>query len=192
MRFPYFEELDTDFHPKSRTAEYVRGYGWIKDGDRTRVKKPHYHFIWPKDGKNESKWGRAKDILSGKGPDIHVTIGAEKMDYMKLRQRRSTWARHVNLDDRHHDHRKTLQIPWASTAARRAGLRYDFYERAYRKPDRYMMTDARWYTGDSSKGVPFPKSFRDVVGQWHHHNPNALRRPDENWDHLPAGFPPFF
>jgi hypothetical protein len=159
---------------RDRPAEFFKGYGWLQDERRKRVRKPHYHFIWPKDGQNGSKWSRAKDILTGKGPDIHVTVSANKMDYMHHRHRKETWGNHLNIDDRRHEPLATLQAPWANRFRRDPNFRYDFLTRTYRRPDRHMMTDAIWKEGVSRKQCPFPRAFRDSNGDWWDHDPYAL------------------
>ncbi|KAF2747377.1 hypothetical protein M011DRAFT_384850, partial [Sporormia fimetaria CBS 119925] len=139
--------------------------GWNKNGRRTRVKKPHYHWIWPKDGKNGSKWGRWKDLCNGSGPDIHITASKNKMDYMQNRQRKAIWANHIDLDDRHHDYFGILDSPWGKKGGRAAqGLKYDFYTRKYRTPDRHMWSDAIWRQGKKAK-LP-ERARRDMAGTW--------------------------
>jgi hypothetical protein len=149
------------------------------------VKKPYYHFIWPKDGQNGSKWGRAKDIFTGKGPDIHVTVSANKMDYMANRQRKCTWGNHLNLDDRLHDEEGLLQSPWPRLAGRGkragAGLRYDFETRTYRRTYSRMKTDAFWNEGISRKEYPFPAAWRNIEGEWLHQNPDAMANFFQVW-----------
>lgn len=180
MEIPHFQPV---IHPyRDRPAQYIPGYGWHKNGRRKRVKKPHYHFIWPKDGRNGTKWGRTKDILTGKGPDIHVTVSANKMDYMANRQRKDTWGNHLDLDDRHHDHLGTLQAPWARRLRRDPDFKYDFQTRTYRRPYHHMMTDAIWREGASQKGCPYPRAYRDVYGNWQTDRPRG-------WDPI---FDPYF
>lgn len=166
-----------------RPGEYREGVGWIQDAHKRRVKKPHYHFIWPKDGKNGSKMGRLRDIATGRGPDMHVTISADKMDYMANRQNRSRWARHTNLDDRGPDGILSYELPWVRPHRRhRPDLRYDFGTRTYRRADHSMMTDARWYDVPR-KQFPYPRAWRDIYGDWTKHDPWAV--------HKEAGLMPF-
>lgn len=173
MDLPFFTQYE-GLPRKNRPAEYVRGYGWIQEGQRGRLrKKPHYCFIWPKDGRNGGKLGRMKDIATGKGPDIHVTVSAEKGDYMANRQRKASWARHINLDDRYDDRDSRLKNPWTKHP-QRSGTRYDFLQRKYRRPDENMMTDAIWHPGVSSKQFPYPACWRDIRGEWFQHDPHAF------------------
>lgn len=167
--------FEKDFPWRSRPAEYYRGKGWEQDGFRRRgVKKPYYHFIWPKDGKNGSKWGRMKDILTGKGPDIHVTVSADKEDYMHHRQRRPRWARHADLEDRGPDCSLRYDLPWVRPFRRYAGKRYDFRTRQYRRPDTHMWSDAIWEgrqgTRDHIYGLPH--AIRDMNGEWWERGPH--------------------
>jgi hypothetical protein len=175
MAIPIFVPNLMGIPSMNRPAEFTREEGWFQHGQRTRVKKPYYHFIWPKDGRNGSKWGRAKDILTGKGPDIHVTVSKDRMDYMHNRQCKSTWARHLPLDDRRHDYKGTLKSPWGRLSGSRRGVAYDFLTRTYRRPDWKMMTDARWREGPEGRKDPMPVEFRDYVGNWWQHDPHGLQ-----------------
>ncbi|KAF2241600.1 hypothetical protein BU26DRAFT_174215 [Trematosphaeria pertusa] len=164
--------LDTPHPWRQRPAEYVYGgafqhNGWFQNGLPRTVKKPKYHFIWPKDGRNGSKWGRMKDILRGTGPDIHVTISADKRDYMHNRQRRARWAKHTALDDRGPDGALKYRLPWVESGllgGRDSRKKYDHWTRQYRKPHWWMCTDAI-YQG-SNDGV-FPDAVRDMRGNWY-------------------------
>ncbi|KAF2733091.1 hypothetical protein EJ04DRAFT_295073 [Polyplosphaeria fusca] len=185
--FPDFSDFsdseESEFYPKisgflptshawrPRPAEFERGFGWYQDGYKRRVKKPYYHFIWPKDGRNGSKWGRLKDIMTGKGPDIHVTIGAGKNDHMFHRQRRDTWAGHMNLDDRGPDCSLSA-APWTRKSRDyAANTAYDYKTRKYRRRYDGMWTDAYWPEGNAKlDGYKYPYGFRDVDGnrwQWY-------------------------
>ena len=95
-----------------RLAEHVPGHGWYQGGERLRRVKPHYTFIWPKDGKRGSKMGRWKDIFANEGPDIHVAISADKRDTLYNRQRRAQWSRWTELDDREPDGALENRPPW--------------------------------------------------------------------------------
>ena len=164
-------------HPwRSKPAEYYPSghdeYGqflpgmWLKNGlpHHVGVHKKHYHFIWPKDGKNGSKWGRFKDIMSGKGPDIHVTVGAKKMDYMHHRPRKPRWGLHDDLDGRGPDCHIRSPFPWVNKDRELGDKCYDFYTREFRRPYHGMWTDVHRH----SKGGfhPWPKAVRDNFGDW--------------------------
>jgi hypothetical protein len=160
-------------HPcRSRPAEYKKSgsdaFGWYpgcwhKDGELHNVHrhKKHYHFIWPKDGKNGTKWGRLKDIFSGEGPNIHVTVGAQKMDYMHHRQRRPIWGRHEDLDGRGQD--CEIDNFWKDPTVEK-DLCYDFRTRKFRRPYNGMWTDARWQVKPGIRD--WPKAYRDNSGEW--------------------------
>ncbi|KAF2280306.1 uncharacterized protein EI97DRAFT_118323 [Westerdykella ornata] len=187
MKKPDFPNYTwTEFPNRERPAEYFRGNsqipsGWFQNGNRVRVKKKYYHFIWPRDGRNGSKWGRFKDIMTGQGPDIHVTVSAHPNDKMHNRQRREVWANHTNLDDRFQDYMGgTLKVPWAK---RDEDERYDFLTRKYRKADPWMMTDAIWKDDWPTKKAPFPFAFRTINGEWLEHRPPARYDIwDDIWD----------
>jgi hypothetical protein len=122
--------------------------------------KKHYHWIWPKDGKNGSKWGRIKDIASGKGPDIHVTISANRMDYMHNRQRRSRWANWMELNDQGPDGMLNKSMRWVGDQ-RDPNRRYDYWRRQYGQPNFNTTTDA-YYQGPFRK--QWPNIIRDMNG----------------------------
>ncbi|KAF2645086.1 hypothetical protein P280DRAFT_514539 [Massarina eburnea CBS 473.64] len=140
--------------------------GWIQDGEVRRVKKPHYHWIWPKDGRQGSKLGRVKELLQGKGPDMHIAISADKMDYMHNRQRRAKWGNHLNIDGNQGP--ETLSAPWwvgsGIVGGRDNRLKYDYWTSKYVKPYEGMWTDAIWQ-GPNRK-TPWPEQYRDVYGYW--------------------------
>ncbi|ORY14803.1 hypothetical protein BCR34DRAFT_466807, partial [Clohesyomyces aquaticus] len=152
---------------RRRPTEYQKGQGWVQGGHKRRdVKKPYYHFIWPKDGKNGRTWGRWKDVLQGKGPDIHVTISANKNDYMYDRQRKSRWAGHTNLDDRDPDFTLGYQFPWTRKARPSDAYKaYDFQTRKYTRPYKRMWTDVVWQD-DPNDHFQYPSAFKDVYGRW--------------------------
>ncbi|KAF2473205.1 uncharacterized protein BDR25DRAFT_218203 [Lindgomyces ingoldianus] len=172
MDGPYYERT---CHPwRRRPAEYLTGVGWIQGGHKRRKLKPYYHFVWPRDGKNGSTWGRWKDILKGQGPDIHVTISADKKDYMFNRQTKERWAGHTNLDDRGPDGALKYEPPWTRSARPGNNCRaYDFRTRKYCRPYDHMWTDALWQ--DEPNGhFPYPHALRNVYGEWIQHKQNAF------------------
>ncbi|KAF2262606.1 hypothetical protein CC78DRAFT_312588 [Lojkania enalia] len=163
-------------HPwRHRPAEYGGPrVGWVHGGHHRRVKTKYKHFIWPKD-KPGGKRNRFMDILKGEGPDIHVTISADKNDYMFNRQRKARWSRHTNLDDRGPDAALKYQPPWIE-GRRGTDMRYDFKTRRYRRPYRTMWTDALW--GDEpTKDFQYPYAWRDIEGQWYQWHKGAVQFP---------------
>ena len=158
---PLFEPVN--FPWRRQVPEYSEGIGWWQDGHRRHNVKTHKHFIWPKDGKNGNTWGRWKDILHGTGPDIHIAISADKMDYMWNRQTRSRWSRHTNLDNRGPDTTLKYEFPWASR--RGSSKCYDFRTRRYRRPHHGMWTDALW-PEEPNNNVVYPYALRDIMGEW--------------------------
>ncbi|KAF2788480.1 hypothetical protein K505DRAFT_201995, partial [Melanomma pulvis-pyrius CBS 109.77] len=159
--FPFFTYVN--YPLRHRPAEYVEGEGWYQGGHRLRRVKPYKHLIWPRDGKRGSTWGRMKDIIQGKGPDIHVALSADKTDYMWNRPRRARWSRHTNLDDRGPDAALKYEFPWAR---REDTMKcYDFRTRKYCRPNRYMWTDAVWPDEPNDEFV-YPYAMRDIRGEW--------------------------
>ncbi|PSN66979.1 hypothetical protein BS50DRAFT_379721 [Corynespora cassiicola Philippines] len=156
---PMFHPVDIPF--RRSPAEYIPGLGWYQDGRRRRNVKPHYAFVWPKDGKNGSTWGRLKDIMTGKGPDIHLAISPDKEDLVYHRPRRARWARHTNLEPII-DH---ALRPRKGIREKRAGRVYDFRTRRYVHPYPGMWTDAIWQR-EPNGHFEYPEAFRRWDGQW--------------------------
>lgn len=156
-------------------AEFC-GYnrGWYQDGRRLRNVKTSKAFIWPKDGRNGSAWGRFKDILNDKGPDIYVNFNADKQGYLQNRPTRAQWAGHTHLDYNPTDSVllgfKNL-TPWTSNGmlgGRMPGLRYDFRTREYGVPSRRTWTDAVWQPEPRKNDRnPYPEALRDIGGNWY-------------------------
>jgi hypothetical protein len=147
---------------------------WIQDGRILRDVKASKAFVWPKDGKNSTTWGRLKDILKNQGPDIYLTMNADKHDYMQNRPLRGRWAGHSNLDgldvDRPYPMGSEKYAPWTMKGilgGRMPGLAYDFRTRKYEVPHRFMWTDALWQPDPrKNKHNLYPEAFRDIYGQW--------------------------
>ncbi|CAO2647753.1 Nn.00g086750.m01.CDS01 [Neocucurbitaria sp. VM-36] len=174
--FPRFVPSEDGW--RHRPAEYVCDprvgpRGWYQDGRKLRHVKASKAFIWPKDGKNGSTWGRIKDIFQNTGPDIYVAFGANKADCVLNRPPRAQWSRHTNLDDRNlrfeFDPRKFS--PWTRNSAlggRMPGLSYDFRTRKYRTPNSRMWTDAIWQQEPyrNRKWNSYPEALRTHDGTW--------------------------
>ncbi|KAF2019584.1 hypothetical protein BU24DRAFT_336094, partial [Aaosphaeria arxii CBS 175.79] len=126
-------------------------------------------LIWPRDG-NRSKMSRLRDILRGEGPDMHVTIGAEKDDYMHIRQRKSQWARHRNLDNSAPDYSLKTNLPGTKINPCEA---YDFRTRKYVHLHRDMWTDALRMP-DPRETYGYPYALRDIYGEWKQLDPHWL------------------
>lgn len=165
-----------------RPKEYSREHrAWIQNGKKYRNIKSSKAFIWPKDGRNGSKWGRMKDVLQNQGPDIHVAISADKMDYMRNRQHKSRWSEWTCLDDRHEDFSMDSErfAPWTHNGAlggRAPGVSYDFRTRKYGKANKATWTDVKWQPEPNAQHV-YPEALRSFHGKWHqdlHYTP--LRR----------------
>ena len=146
---------------------YVLDDGWQRGKKRHRGHKPSYFFIWPKDGKRGTRWGRCKDILSGEGPDIHLAIsGNGKLDYSNVPSR-SRWSRWSELDPwaQYEDY----SLPAAPWARRNPCDRYDFRKRRFCDPDYRTWTDVRWPPG-ANHHDHLPNAFRTLENEWVHLN----------------------
>lgn len=171
----------------AKIKEYSRDRrAWIQDGKKSPGIKSHKAFVWPRDGRNGSKWGRMKDILQDKGPDIHIAISADRMDYMKNRQHKSCWAEWTCLDNRDRDvsMSSVKYAPWTHNRAlggRAPGLSYDFRTRKYGKANPQTWTDVRWQPEPNNIHV-FPEALRSFYGDWYQ---------DDNSIPLIKSCPPF-
>ncbi|KAL6705732.1 hypothetical protein ACN47E_006369 [Coniothyrium glycines] len=194
-----------DFPHRSAPAQYIREpgieRGWYQDGRRLRQVQASKAFIWPKDGRNGSTWGRMKDVLSGKGPDVFIAFGATKGDCVANRPSRAQWSGHTNLDDRAlakgFNHQKSAQWTVKGPGGRAPGLCYDFRTRKHGPRNPYMWTDAIWqqepYTNKAWN--MFPHAIRNESGQWFQdwqYMPQFLGGPVSNefgvgwpWHHFP-------
>lgn len=194
---------------RHRPAKYVHNpnagsRGWYQDGRRLRHVKASKAFIWPRDGKNTSTWGRMKDIFQNKGPDIYVAFGANKKDCVSNRPTRAQWSKHTNLDDGGLNFEFNSQkfAPWTTNSGlggRMPGLSYDFRTRKYGTRNGWMWTDAIWQQEPyrNRKWNPYPEAVRLRDGTWWQDSqylPQHLDGPVDNelghglpWVHLPGG-----
>ncbi|KAH7077988.1 hypothetical protein BKA63DRAFT_375747, partial [Paraphoma chrysanthemicola] len=165
---------ETDQEHRHRAAEYdPKQKGWFQDGRRLRNVKPTKAFVWPKDGRNGTTWGRFKDIVKDRGPDIYLTANAEKHDYMYNRPTRAQWSKHTNLDDRgllSATFSSSKHAPWTRIGllgGRIPGQSYDFRTRQFGTPNRYTWTDAVWQPESrKNKYNQYPEAIRDIYGRW--------------------------
>jgi hypothetical protein len=161
---------------RHKVAEYFRQdgihRGWYQDGRKLHNVKASKAFIWPKDGKRGSTWGRVKDVLQNRGPDIFVAFGARPTDCVSNRPTRSEWSRHSNLDDRGQTSRfnskKFAPFARAGLGSRSQGVGYDFRTRKYTRPTWNMWTDAIWQQEPykNSKYNNWPEALRTWDGRW--------------------------
>ncbi|KAK3203277.1 hypothetical protein GRF29_112g746355 [Pseudopithomyces chartarum] len=163
-----------------QTSKY-RKPTWFQDGVRKRPKdgKPFYHLVWPKD-KKMNMFGRLKDIIQGKGPDIHLAYSARKKDYATNRPLHGRWSGWEHLDRRMRPGPKMwagqyeLEGPFwvnnTSLGGRHPAMFYNFATRKYEPYHHKMWTDAIWQ-GPYEKIMP--DQYRTVRGTW---------RQDRNWN----------
>jgi hypothetical protein len=168
-RYPHVY-LRTDQEHRHRPAEYCPlQRGWFQDGRRLRHVKASKAFVWPKDGREGTSWGRFKEVLKNRGPDIYLTLNADKHDYMHNRPTKAEWSRHENIDGRGISSACWI-APWTKRgmlAGRLGGQSYDFRTRKYGVPNRWTWTDAIWQPDSQrNKNCPYPEAVRDIYGRW--------------------------
>jgi hypothetical protein len=173
---PTFFPAEDDW--RHRTARYVRSdpeglpRGWYQDGRKLRTVKASKAFIWPKDGKRGSTWGRMKDVLQNKGPDIFVAFGARPTDCVSNRPPRAQWSGHTNLDDTgmtfSFNSRKFSPFARTGLGSRSHHVAYDFRTRKHTRLNQDMWTDAVWQQEPykNRKWNSYPEAVRRWDGQW--------------------------
>lgn len=120
-------------------------------------------FIWPKDGKRTSTAGRWADILTGRGPDIHVAKHRGYLDGHNLgwdAPRRSQWSRWANLDPFLMRNATREPMPWAR---RGDTTKYDFRTRRWGRCHDGMWSDVVWPAGARTRDQT-PVAFNAVDG----------------------------
>jgi hypothetical protein len=169
----------------------------MQDGRKLRNVKATNALVWPKDGRRSTTWGRFKDILQNKGPDMYLTINADKHDYMHNRPTRARWAGHTNIDDRALENSWTFNsrkyAPWVGKtmlSGRRSDLNYDFRTRKYQVENAFTWTDATWHPEPrknkrnlNSYPYLYPEAVRDIYGEWYqnyNYMPQELGGPTDN------------
>ncbi|QDS75329.1 hypothetical protein FKW77_001899 [Venturia effusa] len=128
-------------------------------------------FVWPRDGKRNTTFGRIKDVFGDKGPDIFVMKNG-------ARPLKTSWTnrRFTALDDPdawlRDDTRRPM--PWAKRGADEA---YDFRTRKYGDTNRYTWTDALWMQPTGRKNEHqskqnYPLAYKCSHGRWYQMYPN--------------------
>jgi hypothetical protein len=137
----------------SYTPEGLRDPGeyWVNAPKPPGTRKV---FVWPSDGKRKSTWGRCKDILQNKGPDIFVATQGQRPIRDRWKNNDQDW--YINDDF-------IGPMPWAR---RTPDKPYDFRTRKYRRPKKHTWSDAVWPAWDADN-QEFPKSYRCRHGDWH-------------------------
>lgn len=173
---PMFGPLTDPFQPK----------GWYRDSRKHRKVKASKAFIWPKDGRNGTTWGRMKDVLTNKGPDIHVVFAARKGEWVANRPTRAQWSGHTDLVLNPPNQLSSRKYaPWTANGmlgGRQPGMSYDFRTRTFGPKHQSMWTDALWESDQdrSTKWNNFPQAIRNIDGFWWQKNPYL----PEYQDHL--------
>ena len=114
-----------------------------------------YCFVWPKDGRNGSKSGRMKDIITGRGPDIYVVSSPDVRSRLNMptRGQWTQWNEKYPWAARYFPPRSA---PWAQRSPHH---RYDYRRRRYCVPDELTWTNAHW-PRSSAPHSRFPLAFQ--------------------------------
>lgn len=120
-----------------------------------KMGKPRNGWIWPNDGKRRNTFDAFKDVITGKGPDIH--IGRIDRGWGPQRSRWSRWTEHDPYAF-FTDH----SMPPARHADRHC-KQYNFRTRKYEVWHPQMWSDVvrRRDSKDS-----YPERIRDAYGRW--------------------------
>jgi hypothetical protein len=150
-----------------RRIHHIKGVGWVQGPHQLRRFKPHYAWVWPKDGKNGSRLGRLKDIITQRGPDMFVVASGRKGDALSDRPTRSRWSRWTNLSYEETRPDEALGEPfWVKSQRQNHPERlYDYRTRKYKLPKWNSWTDARYRRSPNARDR-LPYALRDVDGQW--------------------------
>jgi hypothetical protein len=133
-------------------GDYFHQNAPLAPGERRRKQ-----FVWPSDGKRKSTWGRWKDLIDSKGPDIFVTNQGH-------RPTRNQWRN--NYQDFDH-----LESPWEAQRAmpwakRHSEKPYEFRTRRYRRERPGAWSDAVWPRHEADQ-FDQPLSYKCRHGDWY-------------------------
>jgi len=123
-------------------------------------------WIWPNDGRRHGTFGAFTDVLTGKGPDVHVG----RIDGA-WRPRRSRWSRWPEYDP--HLFSNDNSLPPARRADRMLKS-YNFRTRKYEEWHPRIWSDVRW---SADRKDPYPFKVRDAWGRWQRMPPLAPLHP---------------
>ncbi|KAE9969108.1 hypothetical protein EG328_007062 [Venturia inaequalis] len=164
-----------EYHPtafpfyQGRWRDHVREN--TQNNPHLRGKRGGLAFVWPRDGKRNTTFGRLKDVLGDKGPDIFVTKNG-------ARPLKTSWTnrRFTTPDDPDAWLRDDTRKPmfWAKRGADES---YDFRTRKYGETDRFTWTDALWMQPTGRKGEHqskqnYPLAYKCSHGRWYQMYPN--------------------
>jgi hypothetical protein len=153
-------------------------------------RKRKYSWVWPRDGRESSSFGRLKDILRGKGPDIFVA----KHNAQPIRP---SWTNRPALNP-FLPSDTTQPMPWAR---RKPHQQYDFRTRKYWRGDQYTWWDARWNHNKVDRERNYPRAYRCRHGDWYTQHPMGGmgfeigadgHGPQMPHEHIDVGLPPMF
>lgn len=130
-----------------------------------RPRKRAGQLVWPRDRKGMSiwSWGRVKDVVTGKGPDIWATRRGSLGPHRPIW---SGWHDAPWADNLGYLYRNEHPAPPWPGAYRPDDVKYDFKTRSYRHPDHRTWTDAK--RSDDRNEVMY---HRNMLGTEFVHDP---------------------
>ena len=119
-------------------------------------------WVWPNDGRRKGTFGPIRDVLTSKGPDIHLS------NYRSTQKiARSKWSRWGALDPEYFFHDDSWP---AAKHADRKNQRYNFRTRKYEDPHPKICSGVKWSENPDQK-EPLIWACRDRHGQWYNNSP---------------------
>lgn len=174
------ERRNAPREPPFKEYDPIHG-GWWQGARKLRGFRPSLYWTRPSDGKRRGAAGRLKEVLTGEGPDVYITIGGDRRTLMRDRPRRDQWAgwgltaselqdrRSHDRDWRPQDEMPIHGMSWTGHRGTR-GL-YNYRTREFITPWRYLRrsggvwTNVDWPQGAKDRSR-LPLSVRDVWGEW--------------------------
>ena len=160
--------------------EYRKDFGWWQGDRKLRNFKPNYYMTRPHDGKRSGTLGRLKDVVTGEGPDVFVTINGDKRTLMKDRPKSWQWngwgptgqeLRNILTDkDFREQDLISWDMPWTEGDRAKKPF-YNFRNREYEYPKPSWLrpngvwTNAQWAPG-ARHDSRTPLNKRDYFGLW--------------------------
>lgn len=151
-------------------------------------RKKAHQWVWPRDGKGTSiwSWGRLKDVLTDKGPDMYLTTRGSPGPHRPVW---SNWKHEDGIENLGYayDHREDDLFH-----RRPSSQKYNFETRRYEPWNPHMLSDVKWCKGPGCRKKAKIYTRGAFGEEWWHpqwtdpweplENPFAHGNPHNNWD----------